>query len=93
MVIGILIVDFHLHGCHSLKEKRSRLRRIKDIFGKQTHVAVCESDHQDNLKISQWSFVAIATDKIIVEQILTKIDSQLQEQIDAVVTQVTREFL
>ncbi len=93
MVIGILIIDFRLHGCRSLKEKRSRLRRIKDIFGKQTHVAVCESDHQDNLKISQWSFVAVATDKIIVEQTLTKIDSQLQEQIDAVVTQVTREFL
>ncbi|MFK7916113.1 MAG: DUF503 family protein, partial [Pseudomonadales bacterium] len=38
-----LQVRFVLHGCRSLKDKRKRLRGLRDRFGKQTGLAVCES--------------------------------------------------
>ncbi|MEE4283615.1 MAG: DUF503 family protein [Pseudomonadales bacterium] len=43
MNIACLTIVFHLHGCQSLKDKRQRLAGLRDRFGKQTQVAVCES--------------------------------------------------
>ena len=93
MNIGILGLDFHLPGCSSLKEKRRRLVRIRDKFGRVPNVAICESDFQDAHQRAQWSVVAVASSAVVVEQSLAEIERWVQETVDAVVIDVSRDFM
>lgn len=88
MVIVMMVVDFHLSGCHSLKEKRHRMSGIRDRFGKQSNVAVCESAYHDLHQQAQWSFVAIGVDHKKVDQTLASIELFLRTGIDAMITRI-----
>ncbi len=93
MSIGLLRIDFYLAGCRSLKEKRQRLNGIRDRFGRANNVAVSESDHQDLLQRSQWTFVAVAAARDVVDRALTDIERNLQATVDAELIEVWREWL
>lgn len=86
-------IDFFLAGCRSLKEKRQRLNGIRDRFGRANNVAVCESDHQDLLQRAQWTFVAAAASRDVVERALTDIERNLHGSVDAELIEVRREWL
>lgn len=47
MAIGLLILEIHLPGCHSLKEKRSRIKPLLARLRREFNVSVAEMDHQD----------------------------------------------
>lgn len=93
MNIELLIVDLQLVGCSSLKEKRQRLIRLKDRFGKLSNVAVCESDYQDAHQQAQWSFVAVGLDGTVARNTLIMIEQAISSEIDAVIIHVHRESL
>ena len=91
--IGIITVQFHLPGSASLKEKRQRLIRLRDRFGRDSNLAVCESAFQDDRDQSEWTYLAMATDKVVVERQLTAIERFIAEEIDAVIVKIDREML
>jgi len=93
MNISLLTVSFRLGGCRSLKEKRQRLKGIRDRFGKTTNLAVCESGYQDSHQRAQWSFIATAAGGDVVEKALTEIVENLQMSVDAEVIDVQQERL
>ena len=93
MRIGLLTVEFFLDGCRSLKEKRRRLSRLRDRFGKQTHLAVCESGGQDDYQHAQWSFVAIAANGKLLDQMLAGVEAHLEDGVDGRVVDSFREDL
>ena len=93
MNVALLRVDFYLSGCRSLKDKRQRLKGIRDRYGRAANVAVCESDHQDSLQRAQWSFVAAASSADVVEQALGEIERNLQMSVDAELVEVWRAWL
>jgi len=91
--VRLLIVDFRLGGCRSLKEKRQRLKGLRERFGKATNVAVCESAFQDVLQRAQWSFVATAASGDVAERALSDILQSLQFSVDAELIGVQQESL
>ncbi len=93
MKVACLTVSFYLHGCRSLKEKRRRLAKLRDKFGKQTALAVCESNYADELKRGQWSFIATAAERVVVEQCLTQVERYVASEVDADVVGVQRDWL
>ncbi len=93
MRVGLLRAGFYLHGCGSLKEKRQRLSRLRDKFGKQTGLAVCESNHADELRRGEWSFVATASSDTVVQQALAEVERYLTTSLDAEVVSLEREWL
>ncbi len=93
MNIAVLQIDFLLRGCRSLKEKRQRLKGIRDKYGRAANVAVCESDHQDVHERAQWSFVAVASNAAVVESTLMEIERSLQLGVDAELVGAQREWL
>lgn len=93
MHIGVLGLDFHLPGCTSLKEKRSRLQRLRDKFGRAPNLAVCESDHQDAHQRARWSIVAVAASPKVVEQALGEVETWAQERLDATLIRVERDMM
>lgn len=93
LCIGIMTLRFHLEGCNSLKEKRNRLVRIRDHFGRTTNIAICESDLQDKLQSAQWCYIATASSRNVVTQSLAKIDEYIVQNIDAVIVDNQIEYL
>ncbi len=93
MNVALLSISFHLSGCTSLKEKRSRLRGMKDRFGRQPNMAVCEAAHADSLTRSEWWFVATSSDRQVVERMLTSVERDVQDHVDAEVVHIHREWL
>lgn len=88
MVIVVMVVDFHLVGCRTLKEKRHRLSGLRDRFGKQSNVAVCESAYHDLHQQAQWAFVAVGVSRRKVGQALAAIEQALGSTVDAVIIRV-----
>ena len=93
MHIGLLALDFHLDGCGSLKEKRRRLGRLRDKFGRIANLAVCESAFQDNHRRARWEIVAVAGNAGVVEQSLAEVERWAAESVDATIVDVGREVL
>ena len=93
MNVSLLTVNFRLGGCRSLKEKRQRLKGIRERFGRSTSVAVCESGYQDSHHRAEWTFVAAASGGDVVERSLEDIVRNLQLSVDAEVIDVQRERL
>ncbi len=93
MFIGVLTLRLHLPGCRSLKEKRQRVGKLRDRFGKQTHIAVCESGLADVHQQAEWSFTATAGSRTVVEQTLQQIMLIASSELDAVVASDNVEFL
>ena len=91
--IGVLGLDFHLAGCRSLKEKRRRLRKLRDRFGRVPNLAVCESGYQDQHQRAMWSVVAVAASPIVVEQSLGDVERWVQESIDATLIDIDRQII
>jgi uncharacterized protein YlxP (DUF503 family) len=91
--VSLLTINFHLGGCRSLKEKRQRLKGIRERFGKSTGVAVCESDFQDSHQRAQWSFVAAAGSSDVVARSLDEIIRGLELSVDAQLIDVQQERL
>ena len=90
MRIGVLAIDFHLAGCRSLKEKRQRLRRLRDKFGRVANLAVCESRHQDSLQRAGWSVLAVAGDAKVVERALADVEQWVASSVDATIVDIER---
>ena len=93
MLVSLLRVSFLLPGCRSLKEKRQRLGGLRERFGRQVNVAVCESAFQDVHDRAQWSFIAVALTTRLLDQILSDIESRIVDSVDASVAEMVREPL
>jgi len=91
--IGLLRIAFVLPGCRSLKEKRQRLGGLRERYGRQVNVAVCESNFHDMHDRSEWTFVAVAQSARLIEQTLTEIEQRIVESVDAGITGINREFV
>jgi len=91
--VRLLTVGFYLGGCRSLKEKRQRLRGIRERFGRSPSVAVCESDFQDSHQRAQWSFIATAASGDVAERALSEILQSIQMSVDAELIDVHQEIL
>ena len=76
-----------------MKEKRHRLKGIRERFGKSTGVAVCESDFQDSHQRAQWSFVSAASSSDVVARSLDEIIRGLELSVDAQLVDVQQERL
>ena len=88
MKIRLLVVDFHLPGCRSLKEKRHRTRGIRDRFAKRTNLAVAECDYQDEHRRARWAFVILSSDGKTLDRAVSDLENRLELAVDGVITNV-----
>ena len=93
MRVALLRAGFYLHGCASLKEKRRRLSGLRDKFGKQTSLAVCESNHANELRRGEWTFVACAGSDVVVQKTLSEVERYLSTSLDAEVVSIEHQWL
>jgi len=72
MIVGICKIALYLPACHSLKDKRSILRKIKDKFFSRFKIMLSEVDDLDLWQRASLGFAVVASDKKLVEGIVEK---------------------
>jgi uncharacterized protein YlxP (DUF503 family) len=74
MVIGVRSWELSLPGAHSLKEKRSVLRSVKDRLHNQFNVSVAETAYHDLWQRAELTACVVATDRRQAESVLASAD-------------------
>ncbi|MFC1671409.1 DUF503 domain-containing protein [Spirochaetota bacterium] len=93
MHISILVFEFRVEGCRSLKEKRQRLSGLRDRIGRFANVAVCETAYQNDHQRAEWSFVIIAVDDSSLSKTISIIENDIESKVDALIVNTHREKL
>lgn len=74
MFTGIATWELHLHGCHSLKEKRGIIKPLTAALRQRCNVSVAETAHQDVWQRAGIACAAVGSDRRVVEQTLRTAD-------------------
>ncbi|MBN1268317.1 MAG: DUF503 domain-containing protein [Kiritimatiellae bacterium] len=77
MVIGLLQASLSIPESHSLKDKRSVLRSLKDRILNEMNVSVAEVGKQDAWQFAEMAFVTVAAEKEVVEKRLAEVSKVL----------------
>ena len=93
MNIQSIVARFYLPGCRSLKEKRGRLRGLRERYGRASNVAVSEILDQDAHQQAQYLFVACGASAAVVEKTLAEIERELQFAVDGQLLSMERRQL
>ena len=79
MIVGIYKLEIVLPQCHSLKEKRSVLRRMRDRIGQRFNVFLVEDEYQDKWQRAIVGFSVAGSDRSQVEPLFEKIAAFIEE--------------
>ncbi|MCH7760363.1 DUF503 domain-containing protein [candidate division TA06 bacterium] len=73
MIIASCLLDLHLPESHSLKEKRSVIKSLKDTLRNQFNISIAEMDHQDLWQRAILGVALIAPNTRFANQVLSKV--------------------
>ena len=76
MTVGVCVIQFHLPGAGSLKEKRQVVRSLKDRLRSKFNVATAELDGQDSWQHAVIGVVTLSNNRTHVEQMLQSIERE-----------------
>ncbi|HET8648527.1 MAG TPA: DUF503 domain-containing protein [Gemmatimonadales bacterium] len=78
MVVALQRWELHLEGCHSLKEKRSRIKPLTSALRRQFNLSVAETGQQDLWQRAEISCAAVGSDRAVVEETLRAADRMVE---------------
>ena len=78
MVIGLVTASISIPEAHSLKDKRSVLRSLKDRVLNKMNVSVAEVGKQDAWQFSDLAFVTVAAEASVVQSRMSEISEVLR---------------
>ena len=73
MVVGVAKIKLYLPGCHSLKDKRQVLRKIKDRALAKMSVQIAEVAEQDVWQSSELGFSLVGNDGRVIQSLMDKV--------------------
>ncbi len=92
MVIGIIAWELEVFGCHSLKEKRSVVKSLKDRLHDRFNISVAETGHHDLWQRAELTGCVVANEKKHAESVLASADALVQGEARARVIDSYRSF-
>ena len=78
MFIGILGVEYHLHGNESLKDKRRTAQSLKQKVRTKFNVSLAEVGSENSMDHLRLAVVSVSNDKRHLESRLTKCLSMME---------------
>ncbi len=82
MTIGFLQLEIKLLYPSSLKDKRSVLKRMKNLTRKKFNVSVAELANLQSIRSTVLGFVTINTDNNIIHNTLNNIENLIEKEFD-----------
>jgi uncharacterized protein YlxP (DUF503 family) len=80
MHVCALMIELHLPGCASLKEKRSRLKPLLNALHREFNISAAEIDQQDRHQLSSIACVIVSNDGRHAQRVLSKIPSWIESR-------------
>ena len=74
MVIGVRSWELHVPGAHSLKEKRSVVKSLKDRLHNEFNLSVAETGHHDVWQTAELTACVVAVDRRQADSVLASAD-------------------
>jgi uncharacterized protein len=93
MIIGVISWELEIFGCHSLKEKRSVVKSLKDRLHDRFNVSVAETAHQDVWQRAELTACVVAGNRKVAESVLQSADDLVVSEARARIIQTYRQFL
>ena len=93
MTVGVCVVQIHLPGAGSLKDKRQVLRSLKDHLRDRYNVAVAEIEHQDLWQRAAVGIVGIASARAPLEKMFQEIQGEVERRVPGEVLSCDVDFL
>ena len=91
--VGVLTLELHLDGAHSLKDKRHTVKSLKDRLRNKFNVAVAEIDYQDLWQRALVSAVTVSSDHKHAEQVLQLVEREASAMLGAMLVGATVEWM
>ena len=93
MVVGVLQVEVHVPEAHSLKDKRSVLKSLRDRLRNTFNVAVAEVDANDLWQRATVGIAAVGEDRAYVEGLLRHVTQWMRAARVVELIRVDEEYL
>ena len=92
MVLGTIAWQLEIMGCHSLKEKRSVVKSLKDRLHQRFNVSVAETAYQELWQRAELTACVVAGERRHAESVLDSADRLVASEYRARVIETRREF-
>ncbi len=80
MIVGVGIIDLHIDGCQSLKEKRQILKSLKTRIHNNFNISITELDDVDLWQRSKLGVTCAANDRASVDAMLNKVTDYIRRE-------------
>jgi uncharacterized protein len=74
VVIGVRSWELHIPGAHSLKDKRSVLKSLKDRMHNEFNVSVAETGKHDAWQVAEITACLVSSDRRHAESVMESVD-------------------
>jgi len=88
MVVGVLRLDLHLHGVHSLKEKRGVVRKLLARCRNRYPVSAAEVGHQDLWQRTLIGVALVSSSEAVIAPILERLEDDLHGEAEVIAVEV-----
>jgi uncharacterized protein YlxP (DUF503 family) len=92
MVIGVITWELEILGAHSLKEKRSVVKGLKDRLHDRFNVSAAETAHQDLWQRCEITACVVAGERRVAESVLQNADELVTKEYRARIIATQRFF-
>jgi uncharacterized protein YlxP (DUF503 family) len=89
MTLGLLSIEIYLPTAHSLKEKRSILRKVIDRIRHRHNVSIAEVGNNDVWQRATIAVTMVSNDSSFVDSALSKILSEIERSLDGEILNYT----
>lgn len=93
MHVLLIRLDLQIPCAHSLKEKRSQVKSLKDRLSSRFNAAVAEIDAQDSWQQAVIGICMISIDKSYLDKQYSLIETLVLEYTELELVNMTREWL
>ncbi len=90
--VGLLLIELHLSGARSLKDKRMVVRGVKDRL-KKFNVAVAETEFQDLWQRAGLEIVTVSSDEDAVTRALEAVVQEIERTEPGLIVRTRVELL
>lgn len=93
MPVGIMRIEIYFEYSHSLKEKRSIMKKIINRLREKFNISVAEVDYQDKWQRSLFALACVGSDFGVVNKTLENASDFVEENFDGEIVSVDKEFV
>lgn len=92
-VIGVLTFDLHIEDAHSLKDKRSVVKGLKDRLRRRFNVAVAEIGGQDTWQRAVVAAVTVSHEREYAQKVLQAVENDAANFLGGALTDCGLEWI